>query len=153
MPAIPTSSVTTVVNVAPSTSGVWGRSPHGQKKNPPRPEIGRGGRRSTSLWLVVHVWRARRRGRSLLLGQLGDQRLGRQDHAGHTGGILQRAARDLRRIDDALLDEVNVVLGHDVEAPVGALLAAQVLDHNAALEPGVADQLTDRLFERAPQDI
>ena len=45
----------------------------------------------------------------LLLRDVGDQRLRRQDHRGDGGGVLERGAGDLGRVDDALLEEVAVL--------------------------------------------
>src|SRR5947199_9924329 len=78
-----------------------------------------------------------RRGRRglLLLRDLGDQRLGRQQQARHARRVLQRRAGHLGRVDDAGLAPVDVLLRADVQAvtlvrlPVGL----DVLPDEAAL--------------------
>src|SRR5919108_3958804 len=92
-------------------------------------------------------------GRGTPLRQLGDQCCSAQDHARHAGGVLERTARDLGRIDDARLDQVNVALREDIEAPVRAFLAPHVLDHDTALETGVGDKLAQRLLHGSFQDL
>src|SRR5207253_2924989 len=79
---------------------------------PPGPLREPGGRdgwlvTSQARGLVVHA--ARRMvvatgGRLLLLGQLGDHRFGGQEQAGDGRSVLDRSARDLRRVDDTGLD-------------------------------------------------
>src|SRR5687767_2325893 len=54
----------------------------------------------------------------LLLRNLGDHALGRQQEAGNRSRVLQRGARDLRRINNARLDEVLELVGRDVVANV-----------------------------------
>ena len=56
------------------------------------------------------------RGGLLVLGLLDDQRLGRQQHAGDRGGVDQRGAGDLDRVEDALGDQVAVLAGRGVVA-------------------------------------
>ena len=68
----------------------------------------------------------------LLLGDLGDQRFGRQQQRRDRRGVLQRAANDLRRIDDAGLDQILVDLGRGVEALVGVLLFLDLRDDDRA---------------------
>ncbi len=73
--------------------------------------------------LVVHAAHtaahAARSRSFLLLGELGDHALGGEEQTGDRGGVLQRGARDLRRVDDAGLDEVFKRAGGDVVARVG----------------------------------
>jgi hypothetical protein len=52
----------------------------------------------------AHVGHATATAAAILLWNLGDDRLGREDVLGDRRGILQRRARDHRRVDDALLD-------------------------------------------------
>src|SRR5262249_19166125 len=69
---------------------------------------------------------------ALLLGLVGDHRLGGEEQTGHARRVLQRAAHDLGRVDDAGLDQVAVLLAGGVEA-VAALLVAHALDDDGAL--------------------
>src|SRR3990172_1304972 len=102
------------------------------------------------------IVRHRRRGRLVLLGDVGDEGLGRQDHRGDRGGILQGALGRFGRIDDAGLDHVDVLAPHDVETEVLVLLlgllAANGLEHDGAVLPGVFRDLAQRDFQRAPDD-
>ena len=45
----------------------------------------------------------------LLLGNVGDHAVGREQETRDGGGVLESAARNLRRIDDAALEEVGVL--------------------------------------------
>src|SRR5690606_15099728 len=59
------------------------------------------------LKLHIHSAHARARAMSMLgffLRSLGDHHLGRQEQAGHGSCVLQREARDLRRIQNAELE-------------------------------------------------
>src|SRR2546421_4882254 len=95
------------------------------------------------------VIRHRRRGRRLLLlGNVGDERLGRQQHGGNTGRVLQRRTGDLGRVDDPGLDHVGVLALVGIEA----LTLREVPDplyHDGAFPAGVVDDLAQRLLERA----
>jgi hypothetical protein len=94
--------------------------PIGTKKK--RPGLSVAGRSLNFLGAgsVVHAAAARgmRRSRILLLRQLGDHALGREQQPGDRGRVLQRRAGDLGRVDDAGLDEVLVLVGRDVVAVV-----------------------------------
>jgi hypothetical protein len=72
--------------------------------------------------------------------------------AGDGRGVLQRRAGDLRRVDDARGDHVDVLTGRGVEAPAG-FLVANLLDHDAALEAGVDRDLLERRLERELDDV
>src|SRR5579864_415456 len=52
-------------------------------------------------FLVAHPATTGCRGDHVALLQVGNQRFGAEDHARHAGGILERTAGDLGRIDDA----------------------------------------------------
>ena len=67
-----------------------------------------------------------------------DERLGAQDHARDTGGVLERAARHLGGVDDACVHQIDVRLRHDVEAPVGLLFAAQCSTTTLPSSPALA---------------
>src|SRR5438552_5476786 len=95
------------------------------------------------------VIRHRRRGRGrLLLRDVRDERLGRQQHGGDAGRILQRRAGDLGRVDDAGLDHVGVLTLVGVEA-LALRQAPDLLHHDGAFPADVVDDLTQRLLERA----
>src|SRR5439155_8092591 len=87
-----------------------------------------------------------------LFGWLGDDRLGHEDVLRDRGGVLQRGARDHRRVDDARLDQVFDLVRVDVQAL--ALGGSTYLVHDdRALETGVVGELAERLLERANDDL
>src|SRR4051812_19286609 len=112
----------------------------------PAPE----GRRSC-LHHAAHVGHAAADAGPVLVRDLGDDGLRREDVLRDRGGVLQRRARDHRRVDDALGDEVDDLAGRRVQAQ--ALLGlADVVDDDRALEAGVLRDLAERLLERAKDD-
>src|SRR4029453_1665410 len=85
----------------------------------------RGRQRTGREPLEVHpaaVVVARARARLLLLGGVGNARLGRQDHGRDRGRVLERRAGDLGGIDDAGLEHVAVIALERV-VPVAGLEA------------------------------
>jgi len=56
------------------------------------------------------------------------------------------------RVDDTGLDQVFVLVRESVEALFG-LAVTHLRDHHGALEPGVAGDLAQRLFEHAADDV
>src|SRR3954467_3780171 len=88
----------------------------------------------------------------VLLRLLRDQRLGGEHEARNRRRVLDRRAHDLRRVDHAALDEVLVLELRGVEAE----RARAVLDlraHDRAVDAGVTGDLTQRLLERAADDL
>ncbi len=93
----------------------------------------------------------------ILLRKVGDQDIGGQDHRGDGSGVLERAAHDLDRVNDASLDHVGVFVGENVEADILVLLfrgvAADGVNDDRAILAGVGSQFADRGFERLPDDV
>src|SRR5579871_1990552 len=89
----------------------------------------------------------------LLFRNLRYQGFGGQHQRGDRAGVLQRGARYLGRVDDAGLDQVFELAGLRVVAEVGFLVVANTADNNCAFFAGVADDLAQRLFERAAHDV
>ena len=85
--------------------------------------------------------------RRSLLGLVGDDGLGGEEQRGDRRGVLQRGAGDLRRVDDARGDEVDVLAGRGVEA-LACGERADLLRHDAALEAGVDGDLLERGLRR-----
>ena len=87
------------------------------------------------IGLVIHAAHAaRRHGRSLvLLGHIGDEHIGGEDHRGDGSGVLERAAHNLDRVNNASLDHVGVFASEHIEADVNVLL----------LGSGAADGVND----------
>jgi len=79
-----------------------------------------------------------------LLGRLGDDGLGREDVLRDRGGVLERRARDHRRIDDPGLDEILDLAGLDVQA-LALLGGADLVDDDGAFEAPVRCELAEGL--------
>src|SRR4051794_35245039 len=88
---------------------------------------------------------------AVLLGRLGDDRLGGQDVLGDRRGVLERRAGHHRRVDDAGADQVDDLARGRVQA-LALVGATDIVDHDRALEAGVLRDLTERLLERAQDD-
>src|SRR3546814_10797482 len=71
--------------------------------------------RAPRLTSVVH--RRHRRG-LFLFRHFGDEGLGSDEERGDRGRVLQRGTHDLGRVDHTGLDEILVLAGRCVEAPV-----------------------------------
>src|SRR6266536_2179504 len=88
----------------------------------------------------------------LLLLLLHDQRLGREQQSGDGGGVLDRRARYLGRVDDPGLDQVDVLAGGRVEAVVLGDLA-DLVDRDGSFEPGVGGDPVGRQLQRLADDL
>ena len=100
---------------------------------------------------AAHV-RCRRCCRRSRLLDVGNQRFGRQNRGRNGGSVLQRGARDLRRVDDAFFEHIAVGVGQRVVAVADGRLRLEVLDEDGALDAGVRRDLADRLLERLQND-
>src|SRR5213592_4831868 len=101
---------------------------------------------------VAHATHAPAHADSGLFGWLSDDRLGHEDVLRDRSGVLQRRARDHRRVDDARLNQVFDLVRVDVQAL--ALGGSTHLVHDdRALEPCVVGELAERLLERADDDL
>src|SRR4051812_10827906 len=89
---------------------------------------------------------------AVLLGGLGDDRLGGEDVLRDRRGVLQRRARDHGGVDDARADQVDHLAGGGVQALARGGLA-DVVDDDRALVAGVLRDLAERLLERADDDL
>ena len=87
-----------------------------------------------------------------LLGDLGDEAFGGEEQTGDGRGVLEGAARDLLRVDDAGLEEVDVFAGGNVVA-FGALAREDLVDHHAALETAVGGEGAEGFFDGAADDV
>src|SRR5262249_2139831 len=103
---------------------------------------------------AAHAAAARhRRHRRLFLRHFGDHRLGGHEKAGDRGGVLECGAHHLGRIDDALLDHVDIVFGLGVEAECLRLVVHDLADHDRALDARVLGDLPDRGFQCLEHDV
>ena len=91
-----------------------------------------------------------RRGRLLRLVR--HHSLGGEEQRRDRGRVLQRRTGHLGRVDDAGLEQVDVLTGRGVEAEA-RLQRAHLLDHDAALEAGVDGDLAQRRVERDLDDV
>src|SRR6266568_87380 len=100
----------------------------------------------------VHVAAAAGCGGGLvLLRLLRDHGLGGEEQARDRGRVLQRRPGDLRGIDDAGLEHVDILTGRGVQT-LARGQRLDLLDHHAALEAGVHRDLPERLVQRAAHD-
>ena len=87
----------------------------------------------------------------LLLGNVGDHAVGREEETRDGGGVLESAARNLSRINDAALEEVGVLARTDVVAVRSGRLL-DVGDHESSLLAGVVHKLAQGSLDRAGDD-
>ncbi len=91
--------------------------------------------------------------RGLLLGLVGNHRLGGHQQARHGCGVLQREPDDLGRVDDTGLDHVDILARLGVEAEIRVLAVEQFADDDRSLVAGVFGDLADRGLQRAADDV
>ena len=141
------------------------------KDNPPRPKNSvasrkeRGPQRTVALHCptgldagsevhVAHAAHAATRGhRGFLLRPLGHHRLGGDQQARNRCRILQGRAHDLGRIDDALGDQVTILVGLSVEAPVGFRGLEQLANHDRTVDARILGNLPRRPLHRLADDL
>src|SRR5580704_8371048 len=88
----------------------------------------------------------------IFLRGLGNHDFRREQQARDGGGVLQSQTRHLGRIQNAHFDHVAVLAGRGVVAERSLALADSVQDHRGIFT-GIGDDLTQRLFDRAGQDL
>src|SRR5438445_5442737 len=91
-------------------------------------------------------------GLQLLLRLLGHHRLGGEQQAGDGRRVLQGGPRHLGGIDHARSDQILVLVGARV-VPEPTLSFLHLLQDDAALEPGIADDAPQRLLHRPTDDL
>src|SRR3954447_23724830 len=101
---------------------------------------------------VAAVAMATSRHRVLLLRNVRDERLGRQDHRRDRGRVLERRTGDLGRVDDALVEHVPVLALEGIEA-LALRQALDLLDDDLAGLAGVVRDLASRSLERLADDL
>src|SRR5665647_938620 len=90
--------------------------------------------------------------RSSLFGLVGDDDLGGQEERRDGRSVLQRRARDLGRVDDALGDQVDVLAVGRVQTPAGGQVA-DLLGHDATLKTTVDGDLLEGSLGRDANDV
>src|SRR5260370_1118626 len=80
----------------------------------------------------------------VVLGQLGHQRVAGEEQGRDAGSVLQSAADDLGRVDDAFLDHVAVTVQTGVVAVGGGLVLQHLVGDDLAVLTGVARDLRER---------
>ena len=88
----------------------------------------------------------------LLLRDVRDQRLGRQDHRRDRGRVLEGGPRHLAGVHDPLLEHVAVLAAERVVA-VADLGLADLVDDDLAGLPGVVGDLAGRGLEGLADDV
>src|ERR1017187_10162877 len=102
---------------------------------------------------AAHSAAARHTALRLLLRNLGDHRLGGDQEPGDRRRALDRTPHDLGRVDDALADEVAVLAGLRVEAPVVLVLLQDLADNDRAVFAGIGRDLARRSLDRLADDV
>src|SRR5207248_9398026 len=87
-----------------------------------------------------------------LRGPVGDDRLGREQHARDRRGVADGRAGHLDRVDDAGFHEVAVLPGRGVEALAGGQVT-HLADDDVTLVAGVLRDPAQRLDERGAHDV
>ena len=106
-------------------------------------------------FLHVHSTHATRRHAAavamlFILRSFGDHDFSGQQQPGHRGRVLQREARDLGRIQNALIDQVAKLARSGVVAE-RALAFFDAVENDSSVLTGVLDNLTQRLFDGTSQ--
>src|SRR5258706_6807232 len=104
------------------------------------------------LELVAHPLAALLRG-FLLLGDLGDDGVRRQEQRADARRVLEGTAHHLRGVDDAELQHVAVLQRVGVEPEVRVLGLADPVDDDRAVDAGVRGDLADGSLDRATHDV
>src|SRR6185312_8573354 len=91
--------------------------------------------------------------RSRLLRQFGDHGFGGHEKACDRRSVLQRGTNHLGRVDDALVDHVDIFLGLGVEAEGLRLVLEDLADDDRAFQTGVFRDLAHRGFQRLQHDV
>src|SRR5579863_1014436 len=99
--------------------------------------------------MAMPAWRRRSR----LLRQFRDHGFGRHQKRRDGGSILQRGAHHLGRVDNALFDHVDILLGLRVKAERFRLVFHDLADDDRTLDAGVLRDLADRRFQRLEHDV
>src|SRR6516164_3868055 len=120
----------------------------------PRPHFQRP--RTCSVRLsVVHTTHAAawHRWSLLLLRSLRDHGLRRDHKTSDRRGVLQRDAHNLRRIDDAGVQHVDILLGLGVKAKGLRLVLEDLADDDRTFNAGILGDLSDRGLKRPQHDV
>src|SRR5690606_31248823 len=88
----------------------------------------------------------------LVLRLLSDHRFGGEEERSYGSSVGQSRLGDFSRVDNAGFVQVFVSFGQSVEAVTVFAFANRVND-NSAFHAGVACDLTQRLFDRATNDV
>src|SRR5271165_2267472 len=86
------------------------------------------------------------------LGRFRDHDFGGEQQSRYRSGVLQSQTRHLGGIEDAHFDHVAILAGRRVVAE-GALALADPVQNHRGIFAGIADDLTQGLFDRAGQDL
>src|SRR5438105_1076606 len=87
------------------------------------------------------------------LGNLGDERLGREKQCGNARGVLQRGANDLGRVDNAGRNQVAVFVFVGVIAFAFALQLANAIDDDVAIHARVFGDVPQRVVKHVGDDF
>jgi hypothetical protein len=90
---------------------------------------------------AAHI--ATRHGRLVLLGSFGNTRFGGDQQASNRSRILQGSANHLGRVDNALLDHIDIFASLSVVAKVGLVLIQDFADDNRTFNARILNDLAD----------
>src|SRR5579863_6128911 len=136
--------------------------PNSGRKIPPlqatRQTMGKGIAASPSAFRrrsIVHAAHppAGGRSRSVFLGRLGDHGLSRNHQARDRSGVLKGDPDDLRRIDDARFEHVDILLSLSVKSKGRRFVGQNLAHDDRAFYARILGDLSDRRFERLENDV
>src|SRR5688572_17800054 len=87
------------------------------------------------------------------LGNLGNERFGRQQERRDARGVLQRGANDLGGIDDASGHQIAVLVLVGVVAVILTLHLPHAVDDDVAIDAGVFRDVAERVVEHVGDDF
>src|SRR3984885_15324595 len=102
---------------------------------------------------ATHAAAARHGRRLLFLRRLGDHGLGGYHETGDRSRVLQSYAHNLRRIDDAGVQHIDILLGLGVEAEGRRLVLKHFADDDRTLHTRVLRDLADWGLKGPEHDV
>src|SRR3989440_12887608 len=88
----------------------------------------------------------------LLLRRIGNECIGRENHASNTGSILQSGARHLHRINNTCLEHIDILTAQSIEAIV-MRASAYTSNRNGPITASINGDLPRGLLKSPAQDV
>src|SRR5437764_6549756 len=89
---------------------------------------------------------------STLFLDIGNERIGGEEHACNAGCILQSRACHLHRINDTCFEHIHILTCEHIEA-ISTSPCANIVDCNCSIASSIFSNLAQRFFECAAQDV